>query len=179
MLSNSSITATLSVQSQLVAEYLCFTLGFVILIGGTVGNCLNILVFVTFAHYKNNACSLYMLAGSVFDLLFLLLGLNTRIISQGFNIDLTLISRVWCKLRSSLLDILSLCSFTCLCLQSMDVFFYTSRSATMRQRSNIKTARHLLVGLVVLWTVHEIPSLIFQDLILVNGTLMCLSLQRN
>ena len=175
MPSNISITTTFSVQPEVLSQYLSLTLGLIILICGIIGNCLIILIFLTFDNYKHNACSLYMFVGSLFDLLFLLIGLTTRTLSQGFNMDFTLINRVWCKFRSSLLDIISLCSFTCLCLQSIDVFFYTSRSASMRQRSNIKTARYLPIGFVLLWIVHEIPSFIYQDLILVNVTSMCLT----
>jgi hypothetical protein len=161
-------------QPQLLSQYLSLTVGFVILIVGIIGDCLYILIFLTFGNYQRSACSQYMLAGSLFDLLFLLIGLITRILGQGFNLDFTLTSRVWCKLRPSLLEIISLCSFTCLCLQSIDVFFYTSRSATMRQRSNVKISRFLLIGLVFFWTVHELPAFIFQDLVFVNGIPTCL-----
>jgi hypothetical protein len=43
----------------------------------------------------------------------------------------------------------------------------------MRQRSNIKTARYLLIGFVLLWITHEIPSFIFQNLIFTNGVPTC------
>jgi hypothetical protein len=174
-MSSDNITAsTINIQSQRLSQYLSLTVGFALLISGIIGNCLNIFIFLTFGNYKRSACSQYMLAGSVFDLLFLLIGLITRILSQGFNIDFTLTNRVWCKLRSSLLDILSLCSFTCLCLQSTDIFFITSRSITMRQRSNVRISRYLLIGFVFLWIVHETPSLVFQDLIFTNGSPTCL-----
>ncbi len=174
MASNSSTSVqSISAQTQILSQYLSLTLGFIILTSGIMGNCLNILVFLTVEQYKQNACSLYMLAGSLVDLLFLLIGLTTRILSQGFNRDFTLINPIWCKMRSSLLDILSLCSFTCVCLQSIDIFFVTSRSVIMRQRSNIKIARCLLIGFMFLWITHEIPSFIFQNLIYTNGTPTC------
>ncbi len=174
MSSNSSTTVqSINVQAQILSQYLSLTLGFILFICGTVGDCLNILVFLTVGQYKHNACALYMLAGSLVDLLFLLIGLTTRILGQGFNKDFTLTNPVWCKMRSSLLDILSLCSFTCVCLQSIDVFFITSRSVAMRQRSNIKLARRLLFGFVLLWIAHEIPSFVFQNLIFTNGIPTC------
>jgi hypothetical protein len=116
-----------------------------------------------------------MLAGSSFNLLFLFIGLSTQILDQGFNEDFTLTNPIWCKMRSSLLGIISLCTFTCICLQSIDVFFITSRSVAMRQRSNIKIARRLLIGFVLLWIAHEIPSFVFQNLIFTNGIPMCLN----
>jgi hypothetical protein len=174
MSSNNSTISAANVQSALFSQYLSLTLGFVILIIGIIGNSLNILIFLTFGTYKSSACSQYMLAGSLFDLVFLLIGIITRILGQGFNLDFTLTSRVWCKLRPSILEMISLCSFTCLCLQSVDVFCCTSRSVAMRQRSNVKISRYLLIGLVLFWTVHELPSFIFQDLVSVNDVPMCL-----
>jgi len=175
MASNSNTTRqSISVERQILSQYLILTLGFIIFISGIIGNFLNILVFLTVGQYKNNACALYMLAGSSFNLLFLLIGLSTQILDQGFNKDFTLTNPVWCKMRSSLLGIISLCTFTCICLQSIDIFFITSRSVTMRQRSNIKIARCLLIGFVLLWIAHEIPSFVFQNLIFTNGIPTCL-----
>ena len=171
---SSNVTlSTITIQSQRLSQYLSLTFGLIILISGIIGNCINIIVFITFGHYKNNACSLYMLLGSFFDLLFLLLGLTTRILGQGFNMDFTLMNRGWCKMRSSLLDIISNCTLTCLCLQSIDVFFLTSRKVLIRQKSNVKIARFLLVGWVCIWIIYEIPYFIFEDLIFVNGIPTC------
>ncbi len=175
MSSNSSITVqSIGVQPQILSQYLTLTLGFIILISGIIGNCLNILIFLTVGQYKHNACALYMLAGSSFDLLFLSIGVSTRILTAGFNKDFTLTNPVWCKMRPVLLEILSLCSLTCICLQTIDVFFITSRSVVMRQRSNIKLARRLLTGFIFLWTLQEMPCLIFQNLIFTNGIPTCL-----
>lgn len=174
MSTNNSITPqSINAQAQILSQNLSRSLGFILLICGTIGDCFNILVFLTVGHYKQNSCSQYMLVGSFFDLLFLLIGLITRTFSQGFGMDFTLTNAVWCKMRSSLLDILSFSSFTCVCLQSMDVYFITSRSAVMRQRSNIKTARYLLIGFVLFWIAHEIPSFVFQNLIFTNGSPSC------
>lgn len=175
MLSVNSTISRILVQPQVLSQYLSLTLGFVILISGTIGDCLNIFVFLICGYYKHNACCFYMLAGSLFDLLFLVVGLITRILSQGFNIDLTLMNGIWCKFRSSLLDMISYCSLTCLCLQTIDIFFVTSRSVAMRQRSNIKLARYILIGFIFLWIVHEIPSFVFQNLIYPNNTPTCQS----
>lgn len=171
---NSNITALIIVaQPEILSQYLSLTLGFILPISGTIGNIFNIYVFLTANQYKQNPCSQYMLAGSLFDLLFLLVGLVTRIFGQSFSMDFTLTNLIWCKIRSSLLDIISFCSFTCVCLQSMDIFFITSRSAVVRKRSNIKIARYLLIVFVFFWIFHEIPSFIFQSLIFTNGSPSC------
>jgi hypothetical protein len=70
-------------------------------------------------------------------------------------------------------DIISNCTLTCLCLQSIDVFFLTSRLVALRQKSNVKIARLLLVSCVCIWIIYEIPAFIFEDLVFVNGTPVC------
>ncbi len=159
-------------QLQLISEYLSIALGFIIFIVGIIGNLLNILIFLGLGNYRRNACSFYMLAGSIIDTIFVVVGLITRTLSQGFQIDFTIRSQVWCKLRSYILTTSSLSSFTCICLQSIDAFFSSSRSQIWRRKSNVQTARFLVIGFIFLWLCHESPYLYFQNLITSsNGTL--------
>ncbi|CAF1061167.1 unnamed protein product [Adineta steineri] len=160
------------IQLQLTSQYLSIVLGLIILISGIVGNFLNIVIFFILGNYRRNACSFYMLSGSIMDTIFVVVGLITRTLSQGFLIDFTIQNKVWCKLRSYILTTSSLCSFTCICLQSIDAYFVSSRSQIWRQKSNIRTARYLVIGFICLWLCHESPYLYFQDLIVnSNGTL--------
>lgn len=115
-----------TIQLNIASQYLNISLGLFILAGGILGNFLNIFVFITLRNYKTNACSLFMLAQSIFDLNVLLMGLGTRIVSQGFQQDFTLTNRIWCKLRASFVDINVLSALTCLCLQSIYAFLCTS-----------------------------------------------------
>lgn len=160
-------------QLNLTAQNLNVILGLTILIGGICGNLLNIIIFITLGNYRHNACSLFMLAQSIFDINVLVIGLGTRIVSQGFQIDFTLTNRIWCKLRACFVDINVLCSLTCLCLQSVDVFLCTSQSVIWRQKMNGRMARHLLVGSVFIWIIHQLPYFFLQELIIFNGSPSC------
>ncbi|CAF4149092.1 unnamed protein product [Adineta steineri] len=89
--------------------------------------------------------------------------------------DFTLSSQVWCKLRTVILNTVSLCSFTIICLQSLDIFFCTSRSVIMRRKSSVKWARLLLFACGFVWIVHEISTMIFQDLVKTGSTYSCIN----
>ncbi|CAF1470731.1 unnamed protein product [Adineta steineri] len=169
---NTSITSAI-LQLQSAFRYPNIILGFILLIGGILGNILNIIVFIKFGNYKNNACSFYMFVRTFLDLNILLTGLITRILSAGFQIDFTLMNRIWCKLRVGFIDINIISTYTLICLQAIDAFICSSPSVAVRQKSNIRIARYLIIGTLFFWSVHEIPYFFFQDLVIIGGTSMC------
>ncbi|CAF0869634.1 unnamed protein product [Adineta steineri] len=171
---NSSISLAIN-QLQSAFRYPSLILGFVLLIGGVLGNILNIILFIKVPNYKNNACSLYMFVRTFLDLYTLLAGLTTRILATGFQIDFTLINQVWCKTRFGSTEINIQSTYTLICLQAIDAFICSSSSAVVRQKSNIRTARYLITVALCFWSIHEIPYFIFQDLIIVGGTPMCIT----
>ncbi|CAF3698939.1 unnamed protein product [Adineta steineri] len=154
---------------------LIFYRSFILLIGGVLGNILNIIVFSKVGHYKNNACSLYMFVRTFLDLYVLLVGLTTRILTTGFQTDFTLMNRIWCKTRGGFTDINSEDTYTLICLQAVDAFICSSPSVGVRQKSNIRKARYLVIGTLCFWCIHEIPYFIFQDLVIVGGTPICIT----
>lgn len=87
------------------------------------------------------------------------------ILNRGLRIDSMSTNLVWCKARIPLLYINAFGSFTCLCLQSIDTLLATSHSAYWRQKSNVQTARILIIGFLFLWIGHELPYFFLQDLI--------------
>ncbi|CAF3987276.1 unnamed protein product [Adineta steineri] len=177
---SSNLTDTVAIlQLQLISQRLNLTVGFILLISGIVGNLLNIFVFLNSGNYKNNACSLYVIVRSFFDLIVVGFGLGTRILSYNFQIDLTNISRIWCKLRVALIYATCLVSLTCICLQSIDAYLSSSRHVAYRRMSNVRIARYLIAGSICIWILHEVPYVYFQDLVDVAGILVCLSTNAN
>ena len=164
-LSNTTLPSDIA-HLQLILRTVVASLGLTILFAGIVGNTLNILTFIKLGYYRQNACSLYILSRSVCDLILLIAGLGTRVLSQSFQIDLTLMSDVWCKLRVSTIYVNTLSSYTTLCLQSIDAYLVTSLSARYRQKSHIQSGRYLLLSFIALWTFEEVPYLYFQRLVL-------------
>ncbi|CAF1067133.1 unnamed protein product [Adineta steineri] len=176
MSSNNNTSMPLAIlQLQSAFRYSSLVLGFILLIGGVLGNILNIIVFMKLRNYKNNACSLYMFVRTFLDINILLIGLTTRILTTGFQVDFTLVNRIWCKTRIGFTDINSECTYTLICLQAIDAFICCSPSVGVRQKSNIRTAGYLVIGTVCFWCIHEIPYFTFQDLVVTGGTPMCIT----
>ncbi|CAF1397812.1 unnamed protein product [Adineta steineri] len=176
MSSNNNTSISLAIiQLQTAFRYSSLTLGFILLIGGVFGNILNIIAFIKVGNYKNNACSLYMFVRAFIDLYILLAGLGTRILTTGFQMDFTLMNRIWCKTRVGFLDINSQSTYTLICLQAIDAFMCSSPSVVRRQKSTIQIARYLIAGTLCFWFIHEIPYFILQDLVIVGGNPMCIT----
>ncbi|CAF1356015.1 unnamed protein product [Adineta steineri] len=175
MSSNNNTSITLAIlQLQTASRYTTLILGFILLLGGVLGNILNIIVFFKFGNYKNNACSLYMFVRTFLDLSILLAGLATRILTTGFQVDFTLMNRIWCKTRLGFTNINCENTYTLICLQAIDAFMCSSPTAGIRQKSNIRIARYLVIGTLCFWCIHEIPYFFLQDLVIVGGTPMCI-----
>lgn len=108
------------------------------------------------------------------DLNALLIGLGTRILAAGFQIDWALINRPWCKIRRCWITANNIISFSLLAVQSVDNFFYSSSSAALREKSNIKYAHCIVVGILVFGILHSMLFLFYQDLVVtVSGTASC------
>ncbi|CAF1172999.1 unnamed protein product [Adineta steineri] len=176
MSSNNNTKIPLAIlQLQSAFRYSSLVLGFILLIGGVLGNILNIILFIKVGNYKNNECSLYVFVRTFLDLSILLVGLTTRILTTGFQIDFTLMNRIWCKTRLGFTDINATSTYTLICLQAIDAFMCSSPSVGVRQKSYIRIARYLILGTVCFWCIHEIPYFILQELVIVGGTPMCIT----
>ncbi|CAF4325710.1 unnamed protein product, partial [Adineta steineri] len=116
-----------------------------------------------------------MLVRTFLDLNILLTGLTTRILSAGFKMDFTLVNGIWCKTRGGFIDINITSTCTLICLQAIDAFICSSPSVGVRQKSNIRIARYLAIGSLSFCFIHEMPYFIFQDLVIVGGTPMCIT----
>ncbi|CAF1234174.1 unnamed protein product [Adineta steineri] len=92
---------------------------------------------------------------------------------SGVGVDLTRTSVSWCKIRNWSLATLSLISFSCSCLATINQFFMTSQSASIRRLSSIKWAPRILLIMIFVWCCHGIPFLLFYDISPLTGT--CIS----
>jgi hypothetical protein len=50
-------------------------------------------------------------------------------------------------------------------VQSIDIFFCSSSSATLRQKGNIRYARRITVGILAFGILHSMPFLFYQNLV--------------
>ncbi|CAF3806547.1 unnamed protein product [Adineta steineri] len=136
-----------------ISQQVTIYVGWFFVIAGIGGNGLNILIFTSVRNYRQTPFSVI-----------------SRIFIAGYQIDLTLTSTFWCKLRAYLINVLTLISFTYSCLASIDQFLVTSRNANVRRFSNIKWAHRMMFIVIIVWCLHGIPQILFYDISSITQT---------
>ncbi|CAF1457816.1 unnamed protein product [Adineta ricciae] len=145
-------------------QQLTIYFGSFLIIMGVIGNGINILVFSTVRNYRQTPCTFYFLIGSIFNSIFILVNLTTRVAAGGFGIDLTRTSLIWCKIRSFSLMTVGLITFTCSCLATIDQFLITSKHASLRRLSHITFTHRIAMIIILFWCIHGIPALLFNNI---------------
>lgn len=149
-------------------QYTIYT-GFVILFGGIFGHIIDIIVFTSSRSLRQKQAAFYLTAESIVNSLQLIISFSSRIAMNGFNIDLTQRSIVWCKFRQFLGTSLSLLSVSIVCFAAMDQYLSTSYSPFLRQCSTLKLAQRLTACSALIWTSHGFIYLIFMRIESTNG----------
>lgn len=145
---------------ELIAKEMSIYFGIPVLVAGTIGNILTILVFLSLRTFRRNSCAFYLTIMSVVNIGQLATGLLTRVMTTGFNIDWTQTSLFFCKFRYFIFPATSLISFTCICLATIDQYFATCSRPRLQQLCNIKLAQRVSTFFIALWTLHGIPYVI-------------------
>jgi hypothetical protein len=137
--------------------------GIFLLIVGIIGNAMNVLVFSKSRTYRTTPCTFYFLVSSIDNIVYIGINLTIRILSEGYKINVTGTSNIWCKIRQYLLTIPSLISVYISCLAVIDQFLITSRSVNVRRCSQIKWAHRIVIIVIIVWCLHGIPIFLFYD----------------
>ena len=145
---------------DLISRGISMYVGIPVLVGGTIGNALNIAVFLSLRTFRESSCVFYLTVMSLVNIGQLTTGLFARIMISGFGIDWTQVSLAFCKLRYFGIITTSLISFTCICLATIDQYLATCFRPRWQRLCNIKLAQRLSAFFVTLWTLHGIPYLI-------------------
>jgi hypothetical protein len=139
-------------------------IGFVALVGGVIGNILNIIIFTSLKTFRQTSCAFYLTIASAVNIAQLLSGLMARIFITGYHIDLTQTSLFLCKIRSYIWTNCVLFWLTCLCFVAIDQF--VSLTVRWRHLSNMRVARRLVTVALVFWVLHCIPMIFFYGIYL-------------
>mgnify|MGYP002384894795 FL=1 len=133
-----------------ISQELTIYVGIFLLVVGVIGNLINIFMFAKDQKLRKASSSFLFIVCSMNNTIYLLFNLTQRILSTGFGIDIH--KYVWlCQLRSYSLTTLTLISFTCYCLASINQFLSTSRHQQLRQLSTIKwTYLYLISSIMIL-----------------------------
>ena len=167
--------SSLSEYFAFVAKQVAIFFGLPVLIGGTIGNILNIIVFLSLRTFRQRSCVFYLIIMSIVNIGQLLTGTLARVMASGFDIDWTQTSLFFCKLRYFAFPATSLISFTCICLATIDQYLATSFRPRWQQWSNIKVAQRLTLFFVILWLLHGIPYLFLFYQSTTSNKITCLS----
>jgi hypothetical protein len=149
--------------------------GLFILLIGIVGNGMNIYVFASVRIYRTTPCSFYFLVGSIYNIVYILINVTSRIISVGYGINVVSIATIWCKVRQFCLITLSLITLSCSCLATIDQYLATSQSVHLRRWSNIKWAHRIVSAVMIFWIIHGIPCLVFYTILPNNNQCMSIN----
>jgi hypothetical protein len=142
--------------------------GFFVFFVGMIGNILNIIIFTSLKTFRETSAAFYMTATSAADIFQLVVGLLSRILISGYNIDPTKTSSFICKTRQFILITTWLIIFTCMCFATIDQFL--SSTNRWRHLCNTKVASRLVIIAIIVCLLHGIPILLFQGLYPPPGT---------
>jgi hypothetical protein len=134
-----------------------------IFIAGTIGGCLNIIVFLSLRTFRKSSCAFYLTVLSFTNVIQLITGLLSRLMICGFNIDWARNSLFYCKLRPFIICISALISSACLCLATIDQYFATCTRPRWQQWCNIKLAHRLIIISSNIYFLEQIPFLAFYN----------------
>ncbi|CAF0893957.1 unnamed protein product [Rotaria sordida] len=158
-----------------IAQQACIYFGIPLLIVGTLGGLLNVIVFLSLQTFRESSCAFYLTIMSIVNVGQLITGLLVRIMITGFGIDWTQTSLIICKVRYFIFPIAALISFTSITLATMDQYFATSFRRRWQEWSNIQVAHRLMAAFSIIWILHGIPYLVFfnQNISSATGKVIC------
>ena len=138
---------------------------------GTVGNILNILV-LSQRNLRGNPCSIYFLISSLANLVAIVSGLTTRMLS-GWAVDLTNTIDWLCKLRAFVLFISRNIGSWLILLAAIDRWLLSHPDAQRRQWSSLKNAYRGMAVSALLSIILYSPILYCYQANLTNAPLRC------
>ena len=144
-------------------QYILFTYYFV-LVGGFIGNTLNVLVFTQLKLFRANRCALYLTVESIVNNGYTIILSISTILQTIYGNDPMGYILVWCRMRSILLQTFTLISSFTICFASCDQFFSTSYRFNLRQICTLKLARYFTFGAGCIWFLHSIIYGLFLDI---------------
>ncbi|CAF0996232.1 unnamed protein product [Rotaria sp. Silwood1] len=139
---------------------------------GTIGNGLNLFIF-TRPTLSKSSCTLYLIAASIDNILVIYISLLTRLLANGFSLDVAKTSDVMCKLRFYFGYVFFALSPYFYTLACFDRYCSSSASATRRSLCNKKVAKRLIIGAIILACILYFHMAIFFQIITEDSMVLC------
>jgi len=109
----------------IIAQQITIYLGMFILIAGLFGGVLNLIVLLSLRTFRQSSCSFYLTSMPFANIGHLIFNLIPFIFTNGYGIDWSATSIIYCKLKFYFIQLWLLTSFTCMCLATIDQYLAT------------------------------------------------------
>nr|ACD54743.1 galanin receptor GalR2-like protein [Adineta vaga] len=146
---------------------------------GTVGNILNLIVFLQ-PYLRKNPCSIYVLAYTIASICWIDFIALTASFSVGFSFDFSLQSPISCRIRTYIVYVTINLLPAFLILTAFNRMCVSSKRSIIRQYSTMKMAAYSICGVTLFWLLFNIPALIYTNVAqLPTGQSICTPLPDN
>jgi hypothetical protein len=133
-------------------------------VAGVIGGLLNLVVFLSLKTFRQSSCAFYLTVMSIFNIGQLTFGFFfSRIINALIGTDGTTTSLFYCKFRIYISQLCAGASLTCLCLATIDQYFATCSRPRWQQLSSIKVAHRLVIITILLWLLHGVLYVVYNQ----------------
>ena len=148
----------------LATTYLFRIGGPTLLILGTIGCILNLMVF-TRNTLRKSPCAICFVAVNIINLMFLVFSFVPTFLVYGYGIDLGYRNLTYCRSLAYIGLILSSLGPSYIILASIDRTLITSRNAGTRKRSTRRLAIACLIALALFWMIFHIHAWIYMQIV--------------
>ncbi|CAF0949370.1 unnamed protein product [Didymodactylos carnosus] len=137
--------------------------GPILILIGTVGSILNLIIFNQ-KNLRKNPCSIYFIVYNLANFVYIYCLLFSLTLAVGYNIDPSAHNLVICRVRLYINVLFNVLSPYYLILASIDRILVTSRNALTRQRSTRRLAFICVTGGTLFWALFHSHALILANI---------------
>jgi hypothetical protein len=149
-----------------VSRYLNYAGAIPMIILGTVGAILTIIVFIKQRSFRHNPTITYLLANAIMTGIHLPSVYSQSILVDGFLLGLFNTNEFACREHNYLLHLTTVSTISFTCWAAFNQYASTCRNATFRQRWNsMRVVRWTIVLTIAFWTLIYIPMLLFSGVV--------------
>ena len=150
------------------SRWLNYTVAIPMIILGTIGAAMTIVVFTAQRSFRRNPTVTYLLATAIMTAFHLPTIYSQSILVDGFGLGVFNSNDIACQEHNYLLYVTTVSAVSFPCWAAFDQYATTCREASFRQRwSSMRVVRSAIVGTVLFWSIVYIPVILFSNV--VNG----------
>jgi hypothetical protein len=151
---------------DVITRWLNYTLAIPMIIFGTIGAILTVVVFTKQPSFWRNSSITYLLAGATMTAIHLPTIYSQSILVNGFGFGLFNTNQNACREHNYLLYMTTVAAISFPCWASFDQYASTCRDTKFRNRwSSVRFARIAIIGTVLFWIIVYLPIIFVSDIV--------------